>query len=103
MPSLKNHRKDRLTEIIDFIVRKLDPEKIILFGSQAKGTARLGSDFDLVVVGKASLDFRSERKLKEELDRIAGLYTVDLLFWNKISPEFRKIILKTGEIVYEKN
>ncbi len=93
----------RLKEILEFLIKKLDPEKIILFGSRAKGYARSGSDFDLVVIGKAPPDFRTERKLKEELDRIAGIYSVDLLFWDKISSEFRNVILQTGEIVYEKS
>ena len=94
---------ERLQEILDYLVRKLDPERILLFGSRAKGKSRLGSDFDLVVVGKTPSDFRTGRKLKEELDRVAGIYSVDLLFWEKVSPEFKEIIRQTGQIVYEKN
>lgn len=38
-------------EIVDRIVRSLAPEKIFVFGSHARGSARPGSDVDLLVVG----------------------------------------------------
>ncbi|WP_022853917.1 nucleotidyltransferase domain-containing protein [Thermodesulfatator atlanticus] len=92
----------RLKEICDFLVRRLDPEKIFLIGSRAKGQARKGSDFDLVLVCPP-LSFREERKLLEKLDEVAGIYSVDLLFWNKLSPEFKKVVTEMGEIIYEKD
>lgn len=39
-----------LSEVVDRIVRKFHPEKIILFGSWARGEAREDSDLDLLVV-----------------------------------------------------
>jgi len=33
-----------------------------------------------------------------ELNQIAGIYSVDLLFWDKLSPEFQQVVNKTGEI-----
>ncbi len=39
-----------LSEVVDRIVRKFHPEKIILFGSWARGTAQEDSDLDLLVV-----------------------------------------------------
>jgi len=39
-----------LSEVVDRIVRKFHPEKIILFGSWARGDAREDSDLDLLVV-----------------------------------------------------
>lgn len=38
-----------IAEVKDRLVQALDPELIILFGSQANGTARPGSDLDLLV------------------------------------------------------
>lgn len=40
----------QLTEIIRRIVAVSDPQRIILFGSQARGDAAPDSDFDLLVV-----------------------------------------------------
>lgn len=39
-----------LSEVVDRIVRKFHPEKIILFGSWARGEAQEDSDLDLLVV-----------------------------------------------------
>lgn len=35
-------------DVIERLARKFSPEKIILFGSRARGTANEGSDFDLL-------------------------------------------------------
>ena len=39
-----------LSEVVNRIVQKFHPEKIILFGSWARGEAREDSDLDLLVV-----------------------------------------------------
>jgi predicted nucleotidyltransferase len=39
-----------LSEVVDRIVRKFHPTRIILFGSWARGSAREDSDLDLLVV-----------------------------------------------------
>lgn len=39
-----------IQEIIDRIVAGYDPEKIIVFGSYARGAQRKGSDLDVLVV-----------------------------------------------------
>ncbi len=46
---------DKITEqaiqmMVDRLVERFDPDQIILFGSQARGTAGPGSDVDLLVI-----------------------------------------------------
>ena len=46
---------DKVTEqaietMVERLVDRFDPDQIILFGSQARGTARPGSDVDLLVI-----------------------------------------------------
>lgn len=50
MSAVLSKRPPYLSEVVDRIVRKFHPEKIILFGSWARGTAREDSDLDLLVV-----------------------------------------------------
>ena len=50
MTALLAKQPPHLSEVIDRIVRKFHPEKIILFGSWARGAAREDSDLDLLVV-----------------------------------------------------
>lgn len=53
---------DSLALIVDRLVRRFDPERIILFGSHARGDARPDSDIDLLVV-LASVDNRREARI----------------------------------------
>ena len=41
-----------LPRITALIVRACDPERVILFGSHAKGQATIDSDIDLLVIGE---------------------------------------------------
>lgn len=65
--------------------RGLDVQKLILFGSQATGTAREDSDIDLVVISK---DFEG----KNALERINILADAVYEVWEPIEP-----IAKTPE------
>ena len=56
--------------------RKYGAQKIILFGSRAKGTETERSDIDIAVAGVESFDIC---ELQEELDDIPTLYTIDLV------------------------
>ena len=49
-----------------------------------------------------NLSFRERRKLKEKLNQIAGIYTVDLVFLPSVEEDLKKIILSEGKILYEK-
>ena len=40
----------KITEIVDRIVKLFNPQKIILFGSYARGTQTIHSDVDLLII-----------------------------------------------------
>src|SRR5581483_12008309 len=46
---------DEITEIVARVAARLRPQKVILFGSYAKGAATARSDLDLFVVQQTSL------------------------------------------------
>ncbi len=94
--------RERIKKISRLIVEEVDPEEILLFGSRAKGRARIGSDIDIAVRTENKLSLRDKRKLKEKVDVESGIYTVDLVFWEELDGEFRDKIRKEGILIYEK-
>jgi len=97
-----NNVLDKLNKIIKLIKDDLKPKKIILFGSRAKGEEHKGSDIDLCVIGAEDFGKSKVRKLKEKIDEVSGLYSVDLIFYEKIDDEFKNLIIKNGKVIYEK-
>ena len=78
-------------------IKKYNPKKVILFGSRGRGDNLKNSDIDIAV--DIDLSFREKRKLREKLDLISGLYKVDLVFFDEMSEDFKKYILKEGKVL----
>lgn len=73
-------------------------EKVILYGSRARGDHRYNSDIDIALVGE---NLRSE--VSSRLREAAGLYHLDVVMFNLIdNPELLQEILKDGKIIYGK-
>ena len=97
-----NNREKEITRgAIDVLVREIMPSKIILFGSRAKGENGTHADFDFAV-DSPKPDISVERKIREKIEDISGLYKIDVVYLNDVDAEFKKIILKTGKVVYER-
>lgn len=59
-------------------------EKVILFGSRAKGNYKAASDIDLTLVGK-NLNLTILQKLENDLDDLLFPYKFDIILFDKIS------------------
>jgi predicted nucleotidyltransferase len=98
-----------LAEVVRRLVEAVDPDKILLFGSRARGDSRSDSDLDLLIV-KDSVELRHRRTVPayralrglgvpkdivwytpQELSEWAGV--VNHLVWRALSE---------GRILYEK-
>ena len=90
-----------LEKVLDLLKKYLKPSKVILFGSRSKGHASISSDFDFAVQCKI-IGSEIKRKLKEKIEEVSGLYHVDIVYWNEINEDFRKIILASGKVIYER-
>ena len=90
-----------LNNVIKIIRNSFDPDKIILFGSRAKGNFHKNADFDLAI-DKEMVNIRRHRKIMEMINAVTGLYKVDIVYLNSIDKAFKEIILKTGKIIYER-
>jgi predicted nucleotidyltransferase len=95
-------------EEINQIIRNYNPEKVILFGSKAKGNSEEDSDYDLLII-KDTQTRRLNRR-EEALKDIYLKVPMDLLiltpneieYLKKNKSEFIKEIFDEGVVVYEK-
>jgi len=75
-------------------------EKVILYGSRAKGNFRNGSDIDLTLVGK-SLTTSELFKIENELDDLLLPYKIDLSILHNIeNPGLIKHINRIGLLFF---
>ena len=78
-------------------------ERVIIYGSRAKGTYKPGSDIDLVVEGN-DLTFSELMSVENKLDDLLLPYKIDLSKKTDISSEeLLKHIQRVGKVFYEKN
>ena len=78
-------------------------ERVIIYGSRAKGTYKPGSDIDLVVEGN-DLTFSELMSVENKLDDLLLPYKIDLSKKTGISSEeLLKHIQRVGKVFYEKN
>ncbi len=98
-----------LGEIMKRIRAEVDPDRIILFGSRARGEARQDSDFDLLVIKESD---------EPRYRRAAPLYTlladlpveVELMVytpaevreWSNVPQAFVTTALREGKVLYER-
>ncbi|QKZ13549.1 nucleotidyltransferase domain-containing protein [Spirosoma sp. KUDC1026] len=76
-------------------------ERVVLYGSRAKGTYRTGSDIDLAIVGNG-LTYRAMLDLHNALDDLELLYRFDLLNLQTASnPELIDHIQRVGVLLYQ--
>jgi predicted nucleotidyltransferase len=102
----------QIDEIVRILVEECQPEKIILFGSYAQGTAREDSDLDLAIVKETDLPgFKRPIEFQKAL-RAKGqrwLFGMDILVFTPEEMETYKDsrasiiheILLTGQTLYE--
>lgn len=94
----KNGIKEQvINEIID-LAKKHNIEKVILFGSRARGDYHRASDIDLAVYGENITEFALDVE-----DVTSTLLTFDVVDMKKeIQKELVESIRKEGQILYEK-
>ena len=69
------------------------------FGSRVKGTSRMHSDLDLVVMGEEPLDWEDIGGLRNALTESYLPIRVDVAEWARTSPEFRDIIAAKNVVI----
>ena len=98
-----------LEKIIQKILEVIIPDKIILFGSRVKGTAREDSDYDLLVI-KSNIENKRELNKKLYRNMLGTNASVDIILESpEVIEEYKdavgfiyKFALNEGKVVYAK-
>jgi uncharacterized protein len=100
--------KKVIANIVAGIQRRINPERIILFGSRARGRARENSDFDILIVANSDEPrYRRSVPIYAELANLpveidAVVYTPEeIAEWSNVSESLVSTALREGVVLYE--
>lgn len=94
----KDGFRKRLVDFSRKLAKEYELRRIYLFGSLAKGLFFKGSDIDIAIEG---MDFEDYLKTLAEHRYLKGIH-LDILHLDFCRPKLRELILKEGELLYEK-
>lgn len=91
-----------ITDICDVFRRYPNIEKVLIFGSRAKGTYSEGSDIDLAAIGNG-LTFNQLMDINIQIEDLGLLYKIDVVDYNKnIDTPIGEHIRRVGKPFYSK-
>jgi predicted nucleotidyltransferase len=107
---MTTEQESQLQKLLQTLVERIQPEKVVLFGSYANGTATQESDVDLLVI--LDSDLRRDRR-QEAISRALRprRVPVDILAYTPAEVErcmetptsFVRHILTTGKVLYDRH
>jgi len=106
---MNRNAKGMEQEIVRRIVEASQPDKVVLFGSRARGDARPDSDYDVLVI-KDSAEPRYRRSVPLYRAPTGLFANVDLLVytptevkeWEAVLQAFITTAMREGKAVYER-
>ncbi|MFW6263758.1 MAG: nucleotidyltransferase domain-containing protein [Thermotogota bacterium] len=94
--------KDNLIEVIKNIASEFNIEKVILYGSRARGDHAPTSDYDIAIISD-NLTPLDKAHIYDRIDDIETLKKIDLVFLKGSERDsFHTNILNKGKVIYEK-
>ncbi len=90
-----------LDDLLEYFKNKPEIEKVIIYGSRAKGTYHNGSDIDFAIVSDNNENFY---RISGELDDLPTPYKFDVIDYNSLTQEnIKNSIDKDGVVFYKKS
>ncbi len=110
VPTIRQRKRipqEAIDQVVQQIVEKFKPQKIILFGSYARGNPRPESDVDLLVVMNTPL--KEVQQAIQICQQIEYRFGLDLIVHTpgclaervKMGDWFLRDVLKEGKVIYE--
>ncbi|MBI5245078.1 MAG: nucleotidyltransferase domain-containing protein [Elusimicrobia bacterium] len=91
----------QLRTVRKILVRHVPNAEVRAFGSRVEGTPKDYSDLDLVIVAPTNPDSAELDELRDAFAQSDLPFRVDVLDWNVISDEFKKVIEGGYEVVQQ--
>ena len=89
-----------INELLDCFEKNPNVEKVMVYGSRAKGNYRRGSDIDLAVWAKEARDVH---KLRWDLEELPTPYMFDVTDYKNLTHEgMKKSIDTDGKLFYQR-
>lgn len=99
--------QDQINDIVNIIVKNINPEKVILFGSYAYGEPKEDSDLDLLIIKDTDDDkYRRTREIRKFLRGTkipidVVVYTkAEIEDWKDTKSAFITQVIQNGRILY---
>ena len=83
-------------KLINYFDNNSNIEKVIIFGSRAKGNENINSDIDLCI----SYIGNSKGTVVEEINDLIGVYSCDISFLDSLNENIEKQIARYGIEIY---
>jgi len=99
--------QEQIINIVDIIVKNVNPEKIILFGSFALGNPHKDSDVDILIIKDTNADkFNYAREIRRYLRGVK--IPIDIIVctkkeveeWKHTKSAFITQIIESGKVLY---
>ena len=91
-----------IDKIKDFLIDKLAPDLILVFGSASTGNFREDSDLDIAFLADTEIDPYQVYQIAQELASLFGR-DVDLVNLKEASTVFKAQIVGKGEVIFAQN
>ncbi|NTW56313.1 MAG: nucleotidyltransferase domain-containing protein [Chlorobiaceae bacterium] len=92
-----------ISQINAVISRYRQVERVVLYGSRAKGNYKAGSDIDLTLIGGDDLDLKVLYHIMDDIDDLLLPYSFDISLFRSITdPDVLDHIDRVGKVLYEK-
>jgi HEPN domain-containing protein/predicted nucleotidyltransferase len=96
---------EQLQKVVRRILRAGSPQKVILFGSRAKGTEKTDSDVDLLIIDETASNHDDYDRAAEILEPPADVIVrtaAEMAAWRNVSNHFLTKVLREGRVLYER-
>lgn len=102
---------DEIQKITNILIKEYQPERIILFGSYARGQASPTSDLDILIVSHYEEDLPRHQRGKQIRQKLASItHPLDLLFYTpqelkrfaNVPQSFCATVQREGITLYER-